>query len=420
MIKVEEKTLHEAIIKASQELGCSIEELEYEVISEGSSGFMGFMNKPAVIVAHKKSSAHTGTPQYAQRDRETPREAPRETPRETPREIPADRDRPRSYEKPREIREERAPNAPKEPPYDRKEPPYDRYEKPVLKPSASDRLIQGAFSDDDHGEPLKVGTNFLRPNNDHRADSAGFSGAPGGNFTDRYEPRKAPPRYENREPRPYEPIKEARKAAENFDAPREKPRAETKFDAPREEKPRNYNYDQPKRDIFDTQRPVIIHTPEEEKRVCEEIAQILRNLFDNTDYKISEIEVTPYDDKTLQVFFDGEDAALLIGKDGYRYKALSYILFNWINPTYGYLLRLEIAKFLQNQEEMIARYLEPIIEQIRETGKGQTRVLDGVLVQIALKLLREKFPDKYVGIKTTQEGDGKFVVVNEFIKKSVY
>ncbi|MDR3347938.1 MAG: Jag N-terminal domain-containing protein [Helicobacteraceae bacterium] len=153
------------------------------------------------------------------------------------------------------------------------------------------------------------------------------------------------------------------------------------------------------------------------KMICEEIEFKLKRLFSHTCYQIETIEVSLYDDKTLKVLFDGQDAALLIGKDGYRYKALSYILFNWINPTYGYLLRLEIAEFLHNQEEMIARYLEPVIATIEQHGKGQTRVLDGVLVQIALRELRERFPGKYVAIKSAQDGEGKYVVVNDFIRK---
>lgn len=150
--------------------------------------------------------------------------------------------------------------------------------------------------------------------------------------------------------------------------------------------------------------------------ICQEIAKRLNVLFANTCYKIEPIAVDMYDEKTVRVFFDGVDAALLIGRDGYRYKALSYILFNWINPRYGYLLRLEIAEFLQNQEEMITRYLEPVIEGIYHSGRGQTRVLDGVLVQIALKELRTVFPNKYVAIKTHPDG-GKFVVVNDFVRK---
>ncbi|MDR2151719.1 MAG: Jag N-terminal domain-containing protein [Helicobacteraceae bacterium] len=156
---------------------------------------------------------------------------------------------------------------------------------------------------------------------------------------------------------------------------------------------------------------------QDHKVICKEIENVLRALFAHTCYKIDVIEASMIDSNTVRVFFDGEDAALLIGKDGYRYKALSYILFNWINPTYGYLLRLEIAEFLQNQEEMITRYLEPVIAQIEESGKGQTRILDGVLVQIALKELRSRFPEKYVGIKTSQDGEGKYVVVNDFIRR---
>ncbi|MDR2638550.1 MAG: Jag N-terminal domain-containing protein [Helicobacteraceae bacterium] len=156
---------------------------------------------------------------------------------------------------------------------------------------------------------------------------------------------------------------------------------------------------------------------QDHKIVCKDIENTLRDLFAHTCYKIDTIDVSMVDPNTVRVFFDGDDAALLIGKDGYRYKALSYILFNWINPTYGYLLRLEIAEFLQNQEEMITRYLEPVIAQIEESGKGQTRILDGVLVQIALKELRGRFPDKYVGIKTSQDGEGKYVVVNDFVRK---
>jgi spoIIIJ-associated protein len=72
-----------------------------------------------------------------------------------------------------------------------------------------------------------------------------------------------------------------------------------------------------------------------------------------------------YDENTLLVEFTGPDAALMIGKEGYRYKALSYMLFNWINAVYGMQLRLEIAEFLKNQEESISRYLINILRYYR-------------------------------------------------------
>ena len=115
----------------------------------------------------------------------------------------------------------------------------------------------------------------------------------------------------------------------------------------------------------------------------------------------------------IQLEFNGADAALLIGKEGYRYKAFSYLLYNWISLKYGFNIRLEIAEFLKNQEEMIKKYLAPLVEKIKDTGRGQTKNLDGVLVKIALEELRKEFPNKYVGIKTNREG-GKYIVVNEF------
>src|SRR5574344_571933 len=123
-----------------------------------------------------------------------------------------------------------------------------------------------------------------------------------------------------------------------------------------------------------------------------------------------------YDDETIFIEFLGEDSALLIGKEGYRYKALSYILFNWINDKFGLMLRLEVAEFLKNQEAAICLYLEPVIEIIKEKGSFKTKPLDGILVHIALKRLREEFPLKYVAVKTNVKGE-KYVLVNEYKQK---
>ena len=153
-------------------------------------------------------------------------------------------------------------------------------------------------------------------------------------------------------------------------------------------------------------------------RVLEEVKAGINLLFEDTCYKIDKINVDFYDEETLYVEFLGEDSALLIGKEGYRYKALSYILFNWINEKYGLMLRLEVAQFLKNQEEAIYTYLEPIIEIIKEKGTFKTKPLDGILVHIALKKLRDEFPDKYVAVKTNVRGD-KYVLVNEYRAREV-
>ena len=156
----------------------------------------------------------------------------------------------------------------------------------------------------------------------------------------------------------------------------------------------------------------------DKEKILEEVKAGISYLFDDSCYKIDQINVEFYDEETLYVEFLGEDSALLIGKEGYRYKALSYILFNWINEKYGLMLRLEVAQFLKNQEEAIYTYLEPIIEIIKEKGTFKTKPLDGILVHIALKKLRDEFPDKYVAVKTNVRGD-KYVLVNEYRAREV-
>lgn len=55
-IKVSAKTVSDAIIEASIQLETSSNNIEYEVLENGSSGFLGFGSKPAVIRARKKES----------------------------------------------------------------------------------------------------------------------------------------------------------------------------------------------------------------------------------------------------------------------------------------------------------------------------------------------------------------------------
>lgn len=147
--------------------------------------------------------------------------------------------------------------------------------------------------------------------------------------------------------------------------------------------------------------------------VAKKVEKEINQLFTHICFKIDKIEVSAYDENTLLVEFKGEDAALLIGKEGYRYKALSYMIFNWINTKYQLQLRLEIAEFLKNQEESIMRYLSTVYENIDSEGRAQTKILDGVLIQIALKELRERYPNKYVAVRSTRDGL-KFIIINDY------
>lgn len=53
-IEISAKTVNDAIIEACQKLGITSDKLEYEVIEEGSAGFLGFNSKKALIKAKEK------------------------------------------------------------------------------------------------------------------------------------------------------------------------------------------------------------------------------------------------------------------------------------------------------------------------------------------------------------------------------
>jgi len=159
-------------------------------------------------------------------------------------------------------------------------------------------------------------------------------------------------------------------------------------------------------------KKAIIEVEKKEKSIddiIEEVKEGLKRLFEKSCFKIDTIEVEKYDEDTIYIKLDGEDAALLIGKEGYRYNALNFIIYNWIHQKYGFKVRLEIAKFIQSQQKMLREFLEPFIEKVKQRGFGKTKPFNGILVFLALEILREAFPDKYVAIK--ERNNEKYIVV---------
>lgn len=55
-IEISAKTVNDAITEACRKLTVTSDKLDYEVVEEGSSGFLGIGSKPAVIKARVKSS----------------------------------------------------------------------------------------------------------------------------------------------------------------------------------------------------------------------------------------------------------------------------------------------------------------------------------------------------------------------------
>ena len=62
-------------------------------------------------------------------------------------------------------------------------------------------------------------------------------------------------------------------------------------------------------------------------------------------------------------------------------------------------------------------YLGPIIENAKVNGKAQTKPLDGVLTHIALKMLRNALPNKYIVFRENADGE-KYISISEFISNN--
>ena len=148
------------------------------------------------------------------------------------------------------------------------------------------------------------------------------------------------------------------------------------------------------------------------EKLTETIKKELSSMLKKSCFNVQVSEVSKYNEETVFIKIEGEDAALLIGKEGYRYNALNYMLYNWIHQKYGFRVRLEIAEFLETQKEKLKDYLDFFVEEkIKPRGYGRTRALDGILAFLALEILREKLPDKYVGIK--ERNGEKYIIVGE-------
>jgi len=161
-------------------------------------------------------------------------------------------------------------------------------------------------------------------------------------------------------------------------------------------------------------KPAIIEVQEQMdiNKISQKIKKELQNLFSKSCYNVEVKEVFPIDEESIFIHIDGEDAPLLIGKEGFRYNALNYMLYNYVHQKYGFKVKLEIAEFLKTQKERLSEYLDFFIkEKVKKQGYGKTKPLNGILAFLALEILREKLPDKYVALK--EKNGEKFVVVGD-------
>ena len=360
-MKIEANTLQEAFQKAAEQLNCSVTELDIKVLQHPSSGIFGFFKKTAIIEANLENQPK---PQHKPKnDRNFAKKSDENEPAKEEKKQSKKHDHNDKKRNPKKHKDEK-----NEAKSEQKE---HKNEKPNLSEKNS-ALAKDAFAEKGEKEAEEPGYVIKRLDEPKEQKESKVAKEP--------QTSKSAPKN----------ILDA-SIIENFNQTDEEsvPQA-----LPKEKKEK-----------------VVIDFD----KILPEIKEGMTHLFKASCFEIDKIEVSKFNDETLLVELDGADAALLIGKDGYRYKAISYMLYNWLNSKYNLAIRLEIAQFLQNQEAMMDQYLNGVIERVQNSGRAQTKPLDGVLVKIALEKLREKFPDKYVGIKSGN--DGKFVVVNDFFKK---
>ena len=280
-IQFSAKTKNEAITKACMELGTSSDQLDIQVVSEGSSGFFGIGSKPAIIKVRKKVETVSDDVElekildYVKLDSIKEEKKPEKPKPEAPREK-------------KEKKEFKGPKPSKEP----KEPkePRENKEAGELK-EVSDMKVS---REPKEARELKE-KQPKPPKEKHSREKA---------------PREKLPK-EKTDKEPKEP-KEIR---------------EEKEKAPKEPKEKPVKDKQPKEKPVKVSKPVeIITDPEVIKQVEESAVVFLRDVFAAMD--LGEVEIVSRYNSTdgcLEVAFEGEDMGILIGKRGQTLDSLQYL-----------------------------------------------------------------------------------------------
>ena len=348
MKKIVAKTLQDALLKASEDLRCSVVDLEYEIVQNPSTGILGIGRKEAIIIVDEKTSKPSNT----QETRNT-KSVIQDTNNMGERDL-------------------KTPVQPSQAPSAREGLQNKNFDEVIWGVEPKTRETQSSKSVRAVRDSQEQDLRRVDAQDSQKSDS--YEGVDSFGFAD-----------------PWDFAPQGAHSSDSIES--------STIDAP-------ISYDELLPKKTRTKQPY-------SKEAFDEIEREIVELFSYLPFEIDSIKVELYKENVVAVTINGPDCALLIGEKGYRCKAISYLLFNWINPKYGYGVRLEIAEFLRNQERIIDIYLDGIIKIVRAKGSAQTKVLDGVLAYIALGKLRVIFPYKYVSFRTNEEGQ-RYIVVSDF------
>lgn len=325
-IQFSAKTKSEAITKACMELGTSSDQLDIQVITEGSSGFFGIGSKPAIIKVRKIETGPDDNMElekildYVKLDSIKEEKKP-----EKPKPAPAKPEVPREK---KEKKESKGPKAPKEP-----------------------KEIKEAREPEEPKESKELKEKQPKP------------------AKEKHPKEKVP-----KDKQPKEKAEKELKEPKEQKEPKESKETRNKEKAPKEPKEKAAKEKQPKEKPVKVSKPVeIITDPEVIRQVEESAAVFLKNVFAAMD--LGEVEiVSKYnsEDGCLEVAFEGEDMGVLIGKRGQTLDSLQYLTSLVINKGRSSYVRvkLDTEDYRRRRKETLENLARGIAYKVKKTRKA--------------------------------------------------
>ena len=325
------KTKSEAITKACIELGVSSDELDIQVVSEGSSGFFGIGSRPAVIRVRRIQEDST--------DNDI---------REIIETV--------STEK---IKEDEKKNASKQKAPSRKKENSEKREQTDKKePSVKkESVVRTEETPEKADAAVKMDEQLSADKAEKQADKAADAAAPAEKEEGEAQPRERSSRNRHRDRRKKDKERSARPAqtAEEADTT---PSADAEE---AEAKP------------VHASKPIRILTDEAEIADVENRAKVfLNDIFGAMD--LGEVEITSVynrEEGSLDVAFEGEDMGVLIGKRGQTLDSLQYLTSLVVNKGKDDYIRvkLDTEDYRRRRQETLENLARGIAYKVKKTRR---------------------------------------------------
>ena len=309
------KTKNDAITKACIELGTSSDQLEIQVVSEGSTGFFGIGSRPAIIKVRRKT----------------------EDPAENELQDILENVSLNSIEKAasQKTKEKKSPE--KKPSAEAKTSVKEE-KKEEKKEAPAEKSVQ--VPEKEKPQPKEV-----------------------------KEVKEVKEAKENKEAKP---VKEKQPKEKQ---PREKQPKEQKEKAPKEAKePREEKASKDKAEVKEKpQKPIQILTDEEEIKEVEQRAVVfLRDVFQSMD--LGEVDIKSVynrEEGSLDVDFEGEDMGVLIGKRGQTLDSLQYLTSLVVNKGKDNYIRvkLDTEDYRRRRKETLESLARSIANKVKKTRR---------------------------------------------------